>query len=92
MDAQVFVSKILELDKTNLPCDEHGFIQESKVPAEIVAAADDILITPKGNPNYGAIVHVMEPAGIKVYAGEKDRFGWLSGVIETPKGQKVVVF
>ena len=92
MDADIFVSKILQLDERDLPCDDHGFVEESKIPAEIIAAADNILITPKGNPNYGIIVNVMEPAGIKVYAGEQDSFGWLSGVIETPKGQKVVVF
>lgn len=35
-----------------------------------------------GNCNWDAIKYVSEHANVKIYAGEKDSFGWLSGVIE----------
>ena len=92
MEIEAFVSEILDLDKVNVPVDNYGFIVEDKVPAGIAVAAEKHLITPKGNPNYATIANVMEPKGIKVYPGEQDSFGWVTGVIETPEGRKVCVF
>lgn len=92
MDAQQFIDGILDIDKRGLSVNEHGFIDSEKVPVEIFAAADKALITKQGNPNYPVIDALEVEAGIKVYAGEKDRFGWVTGVIETPKGRKVLAF
>ena len=38
-----------------------------------------------GNCNWDAIDYVKKTANVKIYAGEKDSFGWLTGVIEPTK-------
>ena len=43
---------------------------------------DDILITNGGQCNWEAMEYVMKNGNFRIYAGEKDSFGWLTGVIE----------
>jgi hypothetical protein len=50
-----------------------------------IRAADTALITNKGECNWAAH-RELEKHGYRVYAGEKDSFGWLTGCINTKKG------
>jgi hypothetical protein len=34
-------------------------------------------------------IRALRSAGIQCYAGERDSFGWLTGVIELPSGRKL---
>lgn len=43
------------------------------------------LICDQGNNNW-TNHEILMKAGFDVFAGEKDRFGWLSGCIQTKKG------
>lgn len=55
---------------------------------DIISAADELLVTDQGQPNWDNI-NLVRKAGFDVHAGEKDSFGWLSGVIETKFGRIV---
>ena len=54
----------------------------------VVDQANGVLITSDGQPNYPAM-QLLEPHGWRVTKGESDSFGWLSGIIRTPKGRIV---
>lgn len=47
------------------------------------------LINDNGSCNWSNI-ELLKSNGYKVYAGEKDSFGWLTGVIENGNGQRIV--
>lgn len=53
--------------------------------ADVEALATTVLVTPYGTCNWMNI-RVLREKGYDVYAGEKDSFGWLSGVIERSDG------
>ena len=48
----------------------------------------DLLITPDGKCNWDAIDELRK-RGFYVGPGEKDRFGWLTAVLATSKGNVV---
>lgn len=54
----------------------------------VVAMADKELITSTGYCNWAAH-KLLKNAGFPVTCGERDSFGWLSGVIHTKKGMIV---
>lgn len=76
--------------------DKHAgaFIHKSNISHDVAKAlltdidsmADDVLITDTGQPNYDNIAK-MKQAGFRVGPGEKDSFGWLSGIITTKVGK-----
>lgn len=47
--------------------------------------APEALINKRGEPDFEAHRELAQ-AGYRVSCGERDSFGWLTGVIETPKG------
>ena len=54
----------------------------------VVVLADELLITNTGSCNWTAH-KLLKDAGFPVTCGERDSFGWLSGVIHTTKGMVV---
>jgi len=62
--------------------DLHPLVQK------VVDLADEELITKKGDCNSTAH-NLLKRAGFNVTCGERDSFGWLSGVIHTTKGMIV---
>ena len=55
---------------------------------KVLSLADDLLIDMKGGCNWDNI-DVLKDAGYYVGPGERDRFGWLTGIIGTSKGDIV---
>ena len=55
---------------------------------KVVDLADVELITNKGSCNWAAH-QLLKLAGFPITCGERDSFGWLSGVIHTNKGMIV---
>ena len=90
MEPQVIVDHMLSLDKRKVSVNEEGFVELSSLPDEFFSAAEKYLITPKGNPHYGLIGQLEDEFNVKVYPGESDSFGWVTGVIESPEGRKVL--
>jgi len=52
---------------------------------EAAGLACELLITEGGGCNWGNI-RVLRESGFRVFAGEKDSFGWLTGCIQTTQG------
>lgn len=55
---------------------------------QIKSLAADLLITAQGRPHADRI-EILKRQGFPVTAGERDSFGWLSGVIHTTNGKIV---
>ena len=53
--------------------------------SKLVEIADQALISDTGRCNWDAI-QIVKQHGYMVFAGEQDRWGWLSGCIQTKKG------
>lgn len=65
-----------------------------QIEQRVQSLADELLITSDGRPNYARhreLEIYSREAGIpsRVGPGEQDSFGWLSGIIYTPKGKIV---
>jgi hypothetical protein len=56
---------------------------------EAVGLANELLVTESGACNWENH-EILKKQGFLVYPGEQDRFGWLTGCIETKKG--ILVF
>jgi len=75
------IELLKEVDLSDLPDNYDGFITNN----EINNLACDALIDSNGRciwENH----EVLGEAGFQVFPGEKDRFGWLTGCIQTKKG------
>ena len=53
--------------------------------SRIIGLANRYLIEGDGNPNYD-MIEQLKSLGYYVGPGERDRFGWLTAIIETKKG------
>lgn len=54
------------------------------------AYATTLFVTEDGMPNFDAIDYLYKKHGYAIMPGERDRFGWVTGVILTKKG--LIVF
>jgi hypothetical protein len=79
--------KALEADETIEPCQHltDGGRGVNNLIDEIEDEACVQLILSTGQPNFQAH-RQLELSGYKVFAEEKDSFGWLTGCIRTAKG------
>lgn len=55
------------------------FIWESRLDYDDIS---DLLITDAGHCNWDNMQYVIDKGGYNIHAGERDSFGWLTGVIE----------
>lgn len=92
---EMLVKALLALtDEDFCEPDEETFIRYTKsTPAveECEEMANALLIRMDGRCNWGNIRKLNE-YGFDVYAGEKDSFGWLTGCIGFPDGERVLVY
>lgn len=56
---------------------------------QVLELADELLITDKGQPNY-SVFPILNRYGYRVFAGERDGFGWLTGCIQKGNGPTIV--
>jgi hypothetical protein len=86
-----FLQLLEDLNASSLP-DSLETILNDQTNRDIhllVAYATTHLIDDKGNPNVDNHT-ILREKGFDVFPGEIDRFGWLTGCIQTKKG--IVVF
>ena len=75
--------------------DRTGFLpgeaseENDEVLDQVLELADELLITDKGQPNY-SVFPILNKYGYRVFAGERDGFGWLTGCIQKGNGPVVV--
>lgn len=60
--------------------------EQQPIVSHIEGLACALLIGSQGSCNWTNI-NILRKAGYRVYAGDKDSFGWLVGVIPTKKGR-----
>lgn len=72
---------------------EEDFIsfQDSELHSRIRGLCNELLITKDGGCNWGNIEFVRSN-GYRVFAGEKDGFGWLTGCIRKINDKRVIVY
>lgn len=64
---------------------------ENKIYNDVVSLCDKYLITNVGQCNWDNI-RVLRNNGYRVFAGEKDSFGWLTGCVQKNNDKRVVVY
>ena len=64
------------------------FIWESKLSYPVSA----LLIRSNGECDWDSIIYIEKHSDLKVYAGERDGFGWLTGVIEDPWTRQRILY
>ena len=86
------LKKIEESDLPDVPEYEDVFLDHyaHELISEIVGAADSVLISEEGQPLFEEMDKLWNDYGYFVFPGERDRFGWLTGCIQTKKG--IIVF
>lgn len=67
----------------NYVVDEDGcaYFTDSELYEEVVSSCCDVLITSNGQCDWYNIA-ILRDNGYRVFAGEKDSFGWLTGCIQ----------
>jgi hypothetical protein len=73
-----------ELEVSTTEEDGHNYL-EGEVAKKIEGLACDTLISSEGGCNWDNI-NILREKGYRVFPGEKDSFGWLTGCIKTNKG------
>jgi hypothetical protein len=73
-----------EHEDVYLHCDQHELI------SKIIRSADEVLIGADGTPLFEEMDRLWHDYGYFIFPGERDRFGWLTGCIQTKKG--IIVF
>ena len=56
---------------------------------QVLDLADELLITNNGQQNY-SVFPILNRYGYRVFAGERDGFGWLTGCIQKGNGPTIV--
>ena len=67
------------------------YFEESDLYDEIAGLCNEYLITESGGCNWDNI-HILRSKGYRVYPGEKDSFGWLTGCIQKNGDNRIVVY
>lgn len=86
------LEEIMTDDKYGVDQKTHIFVESEEI-SKLESFACNLLITENGGVNYARMTELRK-AGYRVYPGEKDGFGWLSGCIEKQgnKQRKILVF
>jgi hypothetical protein len=92
MDKLLEALEKLYEDQNNIYREEGwtGF-NESELYNEVVTLCDKYLITNGGLCNWDNI-RILRDKGYRVFAGEKDSFGWLTGCVQKHNDLRVVVY
>lgn len=67
-----------------------GF-NENEMYDEVVGLCNEYLITNDGLCNWGNI-RILRSNGYRVFAGEKDSFGWLTGCVQKDDDERIVLY
>ena len=80
------INLLEQIDKSDLKDNEDFYLnRNNELVARIIDEATSELIDMNGHCIWDNH-KILEDAGFPVFCGERDRFGWLSGCIQTKKG------
>ena len=66
------------------------FKDENVLAQEVTWLCDELLIN-RGQCNWENIA-ILRDAGYRVYAGERDSFGWLTGCVQKKDDKRIIVY
>ena len=66
------------------------FRDDNDLHKKVVGLCNELLITDNGGCNWTNINH-LKNNGFKVFAGERDSFGWITGCIQRTGDRKLTV-
>lgn len=86
---EVLIENLKKLDSIQkLRVNEDGYINDTGfTTVKVEGLVNHLLATPP-SPKL-SYIRALREAGFDCYAGERDSFGWLTGVIELPSGRKL---
>ena len=89
------VAYLRMLEESDLPdVAEHEDIylhhEDHELVGQIDGLATKLFVDEKGSPQFKDMDTLWHEHGYFVFPGERDRFGWLTGCIQTKKG--IIVF
>ena len=64
--------------------------RDHELICEIEGLANQVFIDEEGHPRFQDMDNLWHEHGYFIFPGERDRFGWLTGCIQTKKG--IIVF
>lgn len=67
-----------------------GF-NENEIYNEVVGLCNEFLIANGGLCNWNNI-RILRSNGYRVFAGEKDSYGWLTGCVQKENDERVIVY
>lgn len=67
------------------------FKDENALAQEVESLCDELLISDNGQCNWENII-ILKNAGYRVYAGERDSFGWLTGCVQKKGDKRIIVY
>lgn len=91
MEQLLVALKKLYDDQSNI-YQEDGWtgFNENEMYKEVVGLCDEYLIS-NGQCNWDNIC-ILRKNGYRVFAGEKDSFGWLTGCVQKNDDERVIVY
>lgn len=92
LDALLELYRQKEIKEEGKFFNEYPELAETEELSTLISATEAMIITPKGNTNYGAIAYIEDTfkGKIKIYPGEQDSFGWVTGVMEVKEGKVLI--
>jgi hypothetical protein len=86
------LKKVEESDLPNVPEHEDVFLHhhDHDLICEIEGLANQVFIDEEGQCRFEDMDKLWNDHGYFIFPGERDRFGWLTGCIQTKKG--IIVF
>lgn len=70
---------------------DRQYFKSSDTLDEVEELCNELLITESGSCNWDNI-NILRNHGYRVFAGEKDSFGWLTGCIQKIGDQRILVY
>ena len=85
---QRLVECLKAVDASGLPEDTEVRLDTTDHPLidEIQFIATRLFVTDKGEPQFGEMDRLHSEYNYFIYPGERDRFGWVTGCLQTKKG------
>ena len=93
MDRLLFCLQELENSSLpDMPQHEDVYLQrcDNEFVGEIQSLATTLFVSNEGEPLFDTMDQLQKEHGYFIFPGERDRFGWVTGCLQTKKG--IIVF
>ena len=71
--------------------DKKKYFVDNELSKQAIFLCEELLITGNGGCNWDNI-HELRNSGYRVYPGERDSFGWLTGCVQKHGDERILVY